>query len=221
MGLVFLTFPLWRWPGACEICMWRESLIEHAKEALACPSGMDGYCEETGNCVHRSCGISGVGSRQSTVGSSPVVWWLELGDFTAVTWVQSVVEALRSCRLHGVAKNNKKKKKKGRGGDTTLLRIWPMAEPTNLLAFCNCFAFPQRVFYVLCACTGQNQPACRKEKVMWLYLFEGKSHPLCNAAWSQTRNCLPATPTSYLSWSSLLSFPTWPTSWPADKPLDL
>ena len=115
MGLVFLTFPLWRWPGACEIWMWRESLIEHAKEALACPSGMDGYCEETGNCVHRNCGISGVGSRQSTVGSSPVVWWLELGAFTAVTWVQSVVEALRSCRLHGVAKNNKKKKKKGGG----------------------------------------------------------------------------------------------------------
>ena len=152
MGLVFLTFPLWRWPGACEICMWRESLIEHAKEALTCPSGMDGYCEETGNCVHISCGISGAGSRQSTVGSSPVVWWLELGAFTAVTWVQSVVGALRSCKLCGVAKNKQKQKKRGK--DTTLLRIWPMAEPTSLLAFCNCFAFPQSVFYFLCVCTG-------------------------------------------------------------------
>ena len=48
MGLFFfLTFPLWRWPGACEICMWGESLIEHAKEALSCPSGVDGYYEET------------------------------------------------------------------------------------------------------------------------------------------------------------------------------
>lgn len=38
--------------------------------------------------------------------------------------------------------------------DIALLRIWPMAEPTNLLAFCNCFAFPQCVFHFLCVYTG-------------------------------------------------------------------
>ena len=126
------------------------------QEALACPSGMDGYCEETGNCVHRNCGISGVGSRQSTVGSSPVVWWLELGAFTAVTWVQSVVEALRSCRLHGVAKNNKKKKKKGGGETVEDLTSGRTHRPPGFLQLL-CF-FPTCI--LLSMCMHRLEPAC-------------------------------------------------------------
>ena len=40
--------------------------------------------------------------------SSLVVWWLGIGAFTAVVWVQTLVRELRSCKLCGVAKKKKK-----------------------------------------------------------------------------------------------------------------
>ena len=43
-------------------------------------------------------------SEKNVVGSSLAVQWLRLGTFTAVAQIQSLVEELRSCKLHGGAK---------------------------------------------------------------------------------------------------------------------
>ena len=46
------------------------------------------------------------------LGNSLAVQWLGPGAFTARAWVQSLVEELRSCKLHGAAINKKKNKNK-------------------------------------------------------------------------------------------------------------
>ena len=45
------------------------------------------------------------------IGNSQVVQWLGLDAFTAVAWVQSLVEELRSYKLYDMVKKKKKKKK--------------------------------------------------------------------------------------------------------------
>ena len=52
--------------------------------------------------------------REKNIGSSLVVQWLGLRAFTAGTWVQCLLEELRSQKLSGAAKKKKKKKRKER-----------------------------------------------------------------------------------------------------------
>lgn len=101
------------------------------------------------NCIYRSCGISGVGSRYSPVGS-PLVWWLELGAFTAMTWVQPAVGALRSCKLRGVAK---KRKKYSAAEDLTNGRTHQPPGFLQLLCF-------SPTYISLSVCIPRLEPAC-------------------------------------------------------------
>ena len=91
-------------------------------------------------------------------GSSPVVWWLELGAFTAVTWVQPVVGALRSCKLHGVAKEKKKKKERERERYNTVedLTNGRTHQPPGFLQLL-CFS-PTCIW--LSMCMHRLEPAC-------------------------------------------------------------
>lgn len=43
------------------------------------------------------------------IGNFQVVQWLRLYSFTAVAWIQSLVEELRYYKLHDMAKKKKKK----------------------------------------------------------------------------------------------------------------
>ena len=67
-------------------------------------------CIQSALCIPRFC-IHGFNQLRikNIQRSSLVVWWLVIGAFTAVVWVQTLIKELRSFKLCGAAKKKRKK----------------------------------------------------------------------------------------------------------------